>query len=133
MIDEQECDCGSGKSFTECCGPILAGKKVAESAEALMRSRYCAFKRKNESYLLASWANETRPESIEFTPDLEWVKLQINGRKMGRKKDSEGWVTFVAHYRMGQSGLTGYLHEKSYFRKEADGLWRYVDGEVKSS
>ena len=94
-----------------------------------MRSRFVAFKHQLTGYLLATWAPQTRPETIDYQPDLNWIELSINGRKKGRKKDSEGWVTFVAHYEL--DGDRGVLHEKSHFIKE-DGKWFYLDGDIKS-
>ncbi|MBF6056892.1 MULTISPECIES: YchJ family protein [Thiomicrorhabdus] len=129
----QACLCGSSKAFSDCCQPLIEGLKTAETSEALMRSRYCAFKLRNADYLMQSWDEETRPEFIDFDLSLEWTGLQINGRKKGRKKDGEGWVTFVAHYRISGQNIEGYLHEKSYFRKNNNGLWRYVEGEIKAS
>ncbi|EGE70337.1 hypothetical protein HMPREF9341_00040 [Cutibacterium acnes HL103PA1] len=36
------CPCGSGRNLDQCCGPILDDPRHAETAEALMRSRYTA-------------------------------------------------------------------------------------------
>jgi len=94
-----------------------------------MRSRFSAFQLQLKDYLLESWSEATRPASIAFTPGLNWLKLEINGRKKGRKKDKEGWVTFVAHYK--QDGVSGSLHEKSFFKRNQLGHWQYIDGEIK--
>ena len=40
------CPCGSEKIYTECCEPLIKGDRVAETAEALMRSRYTAHAKK---------------------------------------------------------------------------------------
>ena len=37
------CPCGSGKEYGECCEPIIKGTALAQSPEALMRSRYTAY------------------------------------------------------------------------------------------
>ena len=37
------CPCGSLLAYAVCCGPLLTGERHAETAEALMRSRYTAF------------------------------------------------------------------------------------------
>ncbi|HUT76233.1 MAG TPA: SEC-C metal-binding domain-containing protein, partial [Polyangia bacterium] len=37
------CPCGSSRDFADCCGPLLGGEGPAETAEALLRSRYTAF------------------------------------------------------------------------------------------
>jgi len=124
------CLCGSTKLYADCCQPYHNGGNLPQTAEQLMRSRYVAFEMHLKEYLLNSWHESTRPGNLEFTPNLHWTKLTINGRKKGRKRDSEGWVTFAAHYQHGD--CNDYLHEKSYFIKDALGHWQYVDGEIKS-
>ena len=43
MKNEDTCPCKSGKTFGECCGPIISGEKKAETPEALMRARYSSY------------------------------------------------------------------------------------------
>ncbi len=125
----RSCGCGSGKPYQECCYPFHQAQAYPITAEQLMRSRFVAFQLELEDYLLSTWSIETRPQNIEFEPGLKWIRLNINGRKKGRKKDSEGWVTFIAHYE--SINGVGVLHEKSYFRKNNQGHWQYIDGEIK--
>ncbi|HRZ89595.1 MAG TPA: SEC-C metal-binding domain-containing protein, partial [Spirochaetia bacterium] len=39
----ETCPCGSGREYSACCGPVIAGAVPAPTAEALMRSRYTAY------------------------------------------------------------------------------------------
>ncbi|BCN93365.1 UPF0225 protein [Thiomicrorhabdus immobilis] len=110
--------------------PFHHGIAKPETAEQLMRSRFSAFELLLEEYLMDSWDKVTRPGHIDFTPGLHWTKLVINGRKQGRKKDQQGWVTFVAYYQLGSE--QGHLHEKSFFTRNEQGEWQYVDGEIKN-
>lgn len=131
MLDNKiMCPCTSEKPYQECCKPYIEGDLYPDKAEQLMRSRFCAFVLKNESYLLQSWCESSRPEKVDFDSSISWQKLVINGRKKGRKKDQEGWVTFIAHYQVGVQ--SGYLHEKSYFVRNAEQHWCYQDGEIKA-
>ncbi|MET0935854.1 MAG: YchJ family metal-binding protein, partial [Luteibacter sp.] len=50
--DKKPCPCGSGGSYSSCCGRWHAGE-AAPSAEALMRSRYSAYVLELEDYLLS--------------------------------------------------------------------------------
>src|SRR5690606_3746516 len=43
VMTSTPCSCGSGRAGDACCGPLLAGAAAAGTAEALMRSRYCAY------------------------------------------------------------------------------------------
>ncbi|MDH5490482.1 MAG: YchJ family metal-binding protein, partial [Myxococcales bacterium] len=56
------CPCGSGSKQNECCGPLMQGEAQAETAEALMRSRYSAFAVGNVEYIVATHHPESRDE-----------------------------------------------------------------------
>ncbi|WP_037607276.1 YchJ family protein [Streptacidiphilus rugosus] len=121
------CPCGQPRPYPECCGPLHAGTAQAATAEQLMRSRFAAFAKHDEAYLLRSWAPETRPVRIDLDPGLRWERLEILGGTEGGPFHTEGTVEFRAHYREGRA--SGSLHENSRFRREA-GAWVYVDGDI---
>ncbi|BBP45974.1 UPF0225 protein [Thiosulfatimonas sediminis] len=128
------CPCNSGKLYVDCCQPLHLNAQNALTAEQLMRSRYCAFVLHDADYLLRTWHPRTRPQTIEFEKNIVWTGLNINGRKQGRKKDQQGWVTFVAHYRvvdLEEPPQTGHLHETSFFSRDSAGHWYYEDGQIK--
>ena len=121
----EPCPCGSGHSLAVCCGPFLAGEAAAPSAEALMRSRYTAFCRRQWDYL-------ARTQEAPFETggeEASWLGLEVLAVTGGGEEDDAGTVEFAARYRLG--GVEGRLHEISRFRRE-DGLWLYVDGEFPS-
>ncbi len=120
----EPCDCGSGKTYIACCGRLHSGAP-AETAEALMRSRYSAFRRGDVAYLLKSWAPETRPRALSLEPDQEWISLKITRHEL----TEPDWavVAFTAKWRQGRK--KGRLSETSRFRREGQG-WVYVDGIV---
>ncbi|MFO8006005.1 YchJ family protein [Thioalkalivibrio sp.] len=121
----EACPCGSGAVRGLCCGPYLDGDAAAPTAEALMRSRYSAFVEGRRDYLLRTWAEETRPETLEFDPGQRWLGLSIRATSAGGAADDVGEVEFVARSRVGGRGLR--LHERSRFRR-VNGRWVYVDG-----
>ena len=125
MSDEQ-CPCCSKKNYAECCGPLLHGKTRAKTAEQLMRSRYTAFSKKDNDYLLASWATTTRPQELD-TDDtsIRWIGLEILETEKGGEQDDSGTVQFAARFIV--SSRLCCLREKSRFIKEDDN-WFYVDG-----
>ena len=127
---ENECHCESGRLFTDCCRPLLAGSSPALTAEALMRSRYTANVLKNTSYLLNTWHSTSRPPSIDPDTIPIWCGLSVLAVKQGKQGDHRGMVEFRALYRSG-TGL-GVLHERSRFVFE-NGRWFYVDGELLES
>ena len=96
-----------------------------------MRSRYTAFTQANEPYLLATWHESTRPESLNFDPNepTVWLGLRIDKVEAGGAQNERGVVCFVARWRVG-GGRVQRLQECSRFVRE-QGRWFYVDGNVR--
>lgn len=92
-----------------------------------MRSRYTAFVVQHAAHLLRSWHPTTRPEMIDFEPDLEWRRLVVIDPVAGGPFDRDGVVEFEALWRQG--AVRGSLHERSRFVRE-NRHWYYVDGDV---
>jgi SEC-C motif domain protein len=125
------CPCGTGRSFAECCGPYLAGAP-APTAEALMRSRYTAYARREVDYIIATHEPATRAEVDRETTDQwaresEWLGLTVLATEAGGPNDERGMVEFVARYRAQGHDLTH--RERSTFAR-IEGRWYFVDGEV---
>ncbi|NUS16016.1 MAG: hypothetical protein HOY69_32225, partial [Streptomyces sp.] len=75
-MNARTCPCGLPKSYDECCGRYHSGAAAAPTAEALMRSRYCAFVRLDEGYLLRTWHPRTRPARLDLDPGMRWTGLE---------------------------------------------------------
>ncbi|RKD89990.1 YchJ family protein [Mangrovibacterium diazotrophicum] len=125
------CPCGSQKEAEQCCLPIIYGKRDAETALQLMRSRYTAFTRADGAYLMRSHHSATRPvkdrKNIEnWARSVEWMGLVILGTKAGEAPDNTGYVEFRALYL--EQGVLHEIHEKSLFKRE-NGKWVYHSGE----
>lgn len=106
--------------------PIHEGEN-AETAEALMRSRYSAFVLQLESHLMRTWHARTRPESPLIAPDTAWKRLEVLETVDGGVDDEEGIVEFRAHGV--QDGEAFVMQERSRFVRRAS-RWVYLDGEV---
>ncbi|MEU1106767.1 YchJ family metal-binding protein [Streptomyces tibetensis] len=116
------CPCGLPEAYETCCRRFHSGAAAAPTAEALMRSRYCAFVQGDVAYLLRTWHPRTRPGTLELDPGMRWTGLEILGVSGGSAFHTTGTVEFRASYRGGS------LHERSRFER-VDGAWVYVDGE----
>lgn len=132
---ESRCPCGTGEVYGSCCGPLHSGAREAPTAEALMRSRFCAFAVHDAAYLLRTWHPSTRPAEAELEPDeaILWQRLEILGTQ-GGPFDDAARVRFAAHYRSRpgtppEERVRGVQREDSRFLRE-DGRWLYVDGVV---
>ncbi len=122
-----DCPCCSGLPYDVCCGPLHSGE-AAITAEALMRSRFSAFARRDAAYLIRtshpSVRARMRPGDFRDSFALVWTRLEVLDSDRGGRADSEGVVRFRAHYRAGERA--GVLAETSRFTRDA-GAWVYRD------
>lgn len=132
MTHEELCPCKSGKTFGECCGPIIAGSAKAETAEALMRARYTSYVTGDIDFLKTSATQAVQEQFDEqsskaWSAAAEWHGLEILKTEKGQSGDKTGVVEFRALYTA--NGEFCNHHEISTFVKE-DGGWKFEDGEL---
>jgi len=94
------------------------------TAQALMRSRFEAFRDGDAAWLLASWHPSTRPRSVDLSSNPTWRGLQIVDTVAGGPDDDTGVVEFRATYLLPAGGV-GIHHERSRFIRES-GRWYYL-------
>lgn len=123
------CPCSPNTLYKDCCQAIHNGTKLADSAEALMRSRYAAFAKSDGLYLHKSHYRKTRPtlkemhETARWAKSVSWIKLEVINKTKGGLADIEGTVYFKAYFM--ENGKIEVIEENSYFKKE-NGEWFYV-------
>lgn len=115
---------GRRVGYAQCCGRWIDADAAAPDAESLMRSRYTAFVRGDERYLLATWHSSTRPAQLQLETGVKWLGLEVRSHQVCDATRAR--VEFVARSRL--RGRAERLHETSSFVREADGRWYYVDG-----
>jgi SEC-C motif-containing protein len=125
------CPCGSGRSFDDCCEPILTGA-AAPTAEALMRSRYTAYVLGNMGHIEATNALDSpggfdRAGAERMVEEAEWLGLDVTEVIGGGAGDETGRVEFRA--RFNRLGQTLVHHEAATFVK-VENRWAYFDGEM---
>ena len=128
MTQENLCPCGSNNNYVDCCGPYLSGETLPATAELLMRSRYTAYTRLDDKYLLATWHPDTLPSTPTPSDDGDgsiWTGLDILRTEAGQDGDTTGVVEFIAHCET--NGVPSQLHEISDFKHDGK-RWLYVDG-----
>ncbi|MEL6231286.1 MAG: YchJ family protein [Cyanobacteria bacterium J06627_3] len=131
MTSSNLCLCGSERPYSDCCGKYLTKADIAPTAEALMRSRYVAYCDGNVDYLIATRHPSTRrfDDRINLMKSVKttvWEALTILSTRQGHRRDTTGYVEFMAVY---SQPNWGQLHERSRFLREG-GRWFYVDGEM---
>lgn len=124
-----DCYCGSNQGYISCCGKYLDSEYQPQTAEMLMRSRYCAYVRKNRDYLLKTWHKLNRPQRSElsFNNAVKWLGLKIVSIEKGGAEDDSGVVEFVARYKLNGKAIR--IHEKSLFCRIND-QWFYLEADV---
>ena len=132
QLANEQCPCGSNQIFGQCCGPLIKGEALPESAEKLMRSRYTAFTLADIDYLKKTLAPESRhdfsaKETRVWAEQAKWNGLKILSTQKGTANDKKGTVEFIASYEQGGEKIDH--HEVSQFRKAENGQWYFVDGE----
>ena len=125
------CPCQSKKTFDKCCEPFIEGKKLPETCEQLMRSRFSAYALAKVDYLLATTAEakrneENRQELLDYCHSVRCVNLKVL-KAQGGAGDEQGLVHFHASLQV--NGKRHLHSEKSTFAREG-GRWVYVDGET---
>lgn len=129
--EDKACPCTSGKIFSECCGPFLAGKAHAPSAEALMRSRYTAYASGKVEYLLKTIPLLERKgfdlrAAKQWSESSDWTGLDI----LSTKESNDGTkatVEFSAKFKINDEEHTH--SERAYFQK-TQGRWFFLDGKI---
>jgi len=126
----ENCPCGSGKTYDQCCEPFIRGQSIPKTAEELMRSRYTAFTKEEMGYILDTVHPSKRSQHDEkairnWAKKSDWIGLEIVETSGGKSDDSEGKVEFIAQYY--QKGKRETHHEIAEFKKEED-KWYFLDG-----
>lgn len=130
------CPCGGG-AYGSCCGPLIAGKQLAVTAEQLMRSRYTAFVRGARDPEAIDHLLRTHPETGQTAAarrkamkdscrNIQWLSLKVLNCQNGSPLDQHGTVAFEAHWR-DRDRREGVLKECSRFGRGESGEWLYLD------
>ena len=128
----EQCPCGTGKTYAECCEPVIKGVRPAQSAEELMRSRYSAYAKVETDYIFETTHPKHREGydvagTKEWAESAEWQSLEIVSVKGGTEADTTGEVEFIARY--SEKGEPKVHHELALFKKEKD-VWFFTDGKA---
>lgn len=123
MEHSDNCPCGSGLPFVNCCEPYIKDATLPTTAEQLMRSRYSAYATHSIDYLIRTTHPSTRKlfsrkEIEKWAKSNKWLKLEV-------LNSTTTTVEFKAYFSE-RTGFPQVHHERSNFRFE-EGRWYYVD------
>jgi SEC-C motif-containing protein len=128
--ENQSCPCGTGLTFSDCCEPIISGRRESASAEELMRARYSAYATGAAEFVVETTHQSTRHEAKldsirEWSETSTWRGLSILETKT--LSDDKASVSFEARYTQKGEEITH--REKSLFER-MEGRWFFVTGET---
>ncbi len=123
-MEEENCPCGSKVQYASCCGPIIKGKRKAQSALELMKSRYSAYVKCEIDFIIESTEASERPsyskkDILKWAKESNWIKLEIIDFTINT-------VEFKAFYHNSKGKLEIH-HEFSTFVFEDD-TWYFLEG-----
>jgi SEC-C motif-containing protein len=123
-MENKKCFCDTGLLFAECCGLYLEKNQKAQTALALMRSRYSAYATHNADYLLeTTYVSErkfySKDEILKWAVNNKWQKLEI-------LSFTEHTVEFKAYFL--DSNKKPHTHYEFSTFKFENGVWFYLDG-----
>ena len=127
-----DCPCCSGRTYEQCCEPLLLGHARAATAEALMRSRYTAYTLAEIDYVFKTSGPRVRREfdaesSRKWAQSADWKGFEIVRSEGGGEQDSEAVIEFIARYQVEKADFAH--HEIASFGR-VDGEWRFLDGNI---
>lgn len=134
----EKCPCASGLGYAACCRPYHRREREAPTAEALMRSRFCAFAKKEGSYLVATLhpAHEDKKhlteaqilDSVRDTSrDFRYLDLTVLDRA---DFDATGTSRVLFFAKVFAKGKDYSFVELSEFQRDGDSI-RYLRGEAR--
>ncbi|WP_308215668.1 YchJ family protein [Polyangium jinanense] len=134
MPPARDCPCCSGLPYARCCAPYHRGEREAPSAEALMRSRFSAYARKESAYVLRTLhpdhEDRKRPEAEvmreirDATSTLKFMRLDVLDHD---GPDEAGFSHVLFHARVFEKGQDRSFIELSEFAHDGVGI-RYRSG-----
>lgn len=124
------CPCGNETPYSNCCEPIISGKKPAETPEQLMRARYSAHVMVEIDFLIESIHPDHREglghkETKNWAENSEWYGLEIISTAGGGEKEKTGEVEFVVNFRDKQGRRSH--HERAQFLRQRK-KWFFTEG-----
>lgn len=124
----QQCQCGSGMLYEECCAPFHLFKQYPSTAEQLMRSRYCAYILKLIDYIIETTVpiqqiQLDKQSLFNWAQTTHWVKLEII-EHIAKIKPQHAIVEFKAYSQTAEGEQIH--HERSAF-VSINHRWYFLD------
>ena len=130
-----DCPCKSGKKYGDCCHLAHSGKCPADTAEALMRSRFSAYVLRIADYVVKTTHPKFREEDFKeniqkWMKQTRWTHLEILDLSKGLAHQDIGEVEFVAEF-FWMDKVRSFMND--LILSEYKGRWVYTEGKFRQS
>lgn len=139
MPPKDACPCGSGRPYKACCEPFHRGAREAPDAEALMRSRFSAFAKKEAVYLRRTLHPDHEDRQIDEAVLLEHLRAAARDNRYAglaildkAEPDADGIARVLFFARVFHKSTDRSFAELSDFAHDGEG-WRYLRGTLLSA
>lgn len=138
MTTDTLCPCCSTIPYADCCAPLHLGQKIADTAENLMRSRYCAFVLQKVDYIVATTApfQQHLLDKLaisDWSQQTDWAGLKVieHTPKIGKH---HAQVEFQAYFNT-PNGKDAHHELSTFVHMPTDGVnrWYFLDPTVPMS
>ncbi len=131
MNATEPCPCQSGLRYGLCCQPFHGGQRLPETAEQLMRSRYCAYVLHDIGYIVATTvpaqqALLNQADILHWSRESEWLGLTVLAHYPNVSK-SHAQVEFEARF-ANTGGLQTHRELSAFVR--INRRWYFIDPTV---
>ncbi|HDV7284314.1 TPA: YchJ family protein [Mannheimia haemolytica] len=125
------CYCQSGKNYTECCEPFHLKARIPETAEQLMRSRYCAYTLVTIPYIVETTVPSQqgllkKTAMKKWAENTNWVGLDII-KHLPNLSKIHSLVEFKAYFETEEGKQ---VHHESSLFVNINEKWYFVDPTV---
>lgn len=131
-----DCPCGSKRAYEDCCAPYHRGEREAPTAMELMCSRYSAFVRGDDDYLLRTLHpdhedREAGEQAVRRSLKETFRRYRYGGLAVldQRPPGSDGLAEVLFHAGVREGSRDRSFVERSYFAHDGVG-WRYLAGDL---
>jgi SEC-C motif-containing protein len=137
MASKDACPCRSARPYKACCEPYHRGAREAPDPEALMRSRFSAFAKKEVDYLFRTLHPDHEDRRHDRTAVLRALRASAGTFRYAglaildtRPADDAGIAQVLFLARLFEGSAERSFVELSDFAHDGEG-WRYLRGTLR--
>ena len=130
MLSLEQCPCGSGESYENCCGVYHNDVTLIKTCKQLLLARYSAFVLQYPDFIQLTMIE---PALEHFVADdilkspIQWHSIEILNIVDGEENDSEGKIDFRVICTESVDVTNKFAVRETSLFKKVDNQWFYAD------